>query len=373
MTQPQQDKRRASRVVVVLLSLALGAVWLIPGTAINENRLPVQFPEVSRSAVASAEFFRGVDAALVDRLPAKTSTVAAVGSLLVGAGLTSTGAVVVGDGGRPYFAGDFTGACANEDQVPGALRRVTELRQELAADGVGFLYAVPPDKSGTVRAQLGFWGGQLLACSDRIREQLQTASDDSGTGILTAYPEFGAAQSAGEELYIFGDSHWNWRGGALFSQVLLDRLAAEGRAPAGLFDPSAVVGTGEIEHTDDLFALMGQTRTEQIERLETRRPGVTTTVEDEAVRGFSVQRWESTGPAEFVPGRTLILHDSYLGYDASILAPYFESLTAVPLDVSDDPGKLAREGGYDLVIVQQVQRSFPTYLGAVEQSGWLRK
>lgn len=371
MTQPQHDKRRASRIAVVLLALALGAVWLIPGTAINENRPTVQFPEVTRDAVSSAEFFRDVDAALVDRLPAKSSTVAVVGSLLVGAGLTPTGAVVIGDGRRPYFAGDFTGACANEDQVPGALQRLTALRDELDAEGIGFLYAVAPDKSGTERAQLGFWGGQLLACSDRIKAQLQSAGD--GSGILTAYAQFGAAQDAGEELYIFGDSHWNSRGAALFSHILLDRLAADGRAPAGLFAPSAVVSTGEVEHTGDLFVLMGQTRTDQIERLETRRPGVTTSFEEESVSGFSVMHWESTGAAEFVPGRTLILHDSYWGYDVSILTPYFEDLTSVPLAVSDDPGQLARQGGYDLVIVQQVQRSFPAYLAAVEQADWLRQ
>ena len=373
MTEQPNDRRWASRLVVVLLSLALGAVWLIPGVAINENRQPAAFPVVSGSTLASAQFFRELDAALVDRLPAKTSTVAAVGSLLVGAGFTSSGAVFVGDGGRPYYAGDFTGACANEAGVPEALDRIAALRASLADEGIGFVWAVAPNKSDTERAALGVWGRQLLACSDSIKDLVQTASTDARSGVMTAYPQFAAAHAAGEELYMFGDSHWNWRGGALFTGILLDRLAAEGAAPAGLFEPEAVVGTGDIEHTDDLFALMGQTRTEPIEALETRRPGVTTSVEQEDVRGFVVQHWESTGAVGFVPGRTLLLHDSYFGYDASILAPYFEDLTSVSLDISDDPGAIAREGGYDLVIVQQVQRSFPIYLSVVERAGWLRR
>lgn len=361
--QAAPDRRIRSRVVVALFAVALASVWLVPGSAIKENRLLREFPVVEGPTIASGEAFRAIDGALDDHLPLKWRVIARVGSTLVGAGLTPAGAVFRGPGGEPFYTDDFNVACGRENEIPGLLEDVDSLAKRWAADGTELIYAIAPDKSSI--EDMGPLAPALLACSDRVRQRIEDAATRTGA-LLLGWDEFAARTAAGERLYIYGDSHWNWSGAAVFSQLVVDRLEP------GLFDASSLKGGDPVQHADDLFSLMGVERIEPLEPLTTVRPGVTTVRESENVNGAVVQHWSSqSAGAGLISGRTLLIGDSYSEYNSSILAPYFEDFTAVPFAFVDTPGSVLPGDGFDRVIIQQVQRSAFLVLDKVEAADWM--
>ena len=353
---------RAGRLLVAGFAVALASVWLIPGGPVNENRVLRDFPELTPGTVASAAAFAGIDGALVDHLPAKSVVVSGVSSALVGAGLSPVNTVFRGPSGEPFYAIDLNQPCAREAEIPGLLDRLSSLTDAWSARGTRLVYAIAPDKSSVERADLGPLGPSVLACSDRVRSLIQAAANDS---LLVAWDEFGSR----DDLYSYGDTHWNWAGSVEFARLLVNRIQP------GLFDDGAVHATGIQQHSDDLFTIMGAPRVEPIEELSTLRPGVHTEHEaDTTETNAPVQRWTSTstGPA-LIPGRTLVLTDSFFGYDVSVLPPYFEDLTAVPIPSGASPSTLALLDSYDLVIVQQVQRNALLFLENMETADWMAR
>jgi hypothetical protein len=355
------------RLLVLGVACLLGAAWLVPAGPLDENRTPAIVPPITLRSLASGSTFHAIDAALDDRIPAKSLVVSTLGGPLAALPLSPSPAVVRGDGGTLFFSGDFTGPCFNRLHD---LEELTQsLQEQLAQSGTRFLYAIPPDKSAVERDLLTGYSPGLFACSDRNQSAIEALADQPGSPFLVAWDEFAAHRDEG--LYLTGDSHWNSAGASLFAGLVIDRLARDGAAPGVTFAPNELVGEHR-DHTDDLYRLMGVTRTESTLRLESVRAGVATTHETELVLGFSVQRWMSTSAeASLVEGRTLILHDSFFAAEAPILAPYFADLTALPLDILDRPGALAAPDGYDLVLVMQVQRSVPTYIPAIAGQAWI--
>ncbi len=368
---PSRNERRRVKVVVASASILLGLTWAIPGHATDENRVLAGFPAISLHGVASGVVFRELDAALADHNPLKAPVVGAVSGALLSVGLSPSTSVFRAPGGEPFFAGDFNGACTNDLPKNRADQQIHDLQASLAQQKISFLYAVIPDKTTSERATLGPLGPSLLTCSSRNREYLTSAAREPGSPLLVAWPQFDSAVSAGERLYIYGDSHWSPAGGELYSKLLLARLVDDGAAGPNLLADLTTIPK-KVQHRDDLFLLMGQTRMEPVEMLSTVRPNVRTTYSSAIVRNQLVQHWHSSSPNEpLIPGRTLVLHDSSFEYNAEILAPFFADLTAVPLAVSDDPGALAKTGKYDRVILQQMQRSVPLYVDSLRSAKWI--
>lgn len=360
-------QNRGARILVIGISLALAAVWVIPGVTANENRAVREFPDPSRAGVLSAADFRAVDAALLDRLPAKGSVVAVLGAGLVGAGLSTTTGVFRGPGGEPFLGQDFVNSClpGRVDAADGLAR---DVRDALAQHGIRFVYAIAPDKSSIERDQLGPAADLLLTCSDAARVTLEAAAARPDSPLLVAWDELSADP---RRLYLYGDSHWNPDGGALFAELLIDRLGEEGIATSGVFERDDLAVIKEIAPDGDLFFIMGAHVPQPTTLLYSAREGVEVRGESDFHDGVYTQRWVSTGP-DLIPGRTLLLHDSYLAYNQDVLSPYFADLTALPLSSLNTPGALASLWGYDTVIVQQVQRSVPDYLDQIAAQNWIR-
>lgn len=355
-----------SRAIVAAFALLLGAAWLVPGEHVDENREEAAWPRPSRATIADASFFRDADLALADRLALKGVAVRATSSAIVALGLSPTPEVFRGPDGRPYYAGDFTAPCWTLPSLPGSLDGIRGLKDRLGASGTGFVYAIVPDKSSIDTDRVGWLSEQLRACSDPSREFWVEAASDEPM-ILTAWDEFEAASDAGDQLYRFTDSHWNYRGAALYSELLLQHLTELGVAPVGL-DPAAEMHeAGEVELVGDLFRLMGADSSETMTSFVVERPGVTTTLSEDG----GLQHWVSTSTsAPLIGGRTLILRDSMFYTNGALLAPYFADLTTIH---SKDAAAIGAtlESGYDLVIIQQVQRTVPAFFDQVVDAPWL--
>lgn len=348
----------SGRALVAGVAVALAAVWLIPQFRVDENRAPVEWPTPSVGSIDDASFFAEVNAVFSDRLPLKGTVVHRTADLVVSAGLSPRPAVVRGEGGMPFYSVDFTAPCGPTAGAAGAMPTIQALTERMNGSGTQFVYAIVPDRSMVMREQLGTHADALLRCADGVRAGWSAVDDPA---LFVAWDEFRSAHANGAQLYFDGDTHWNYHGAALFSELLLDRLAELQVAPPGLDLRSELRSAGPIEQPVDLFLLMGVDRRETTEELVIERTGVTTV--HEAIPGGD--RWTSTSSnasTRLIPGRTLVLTDSMFGYNDELLAPYFADLTAV------SSGGFAQSEislDYDLVIIQQVQRSVPQFLGAV--------
>jgi hypothetical protein len=114
---------------------------------------------------------------------------------------------------------------------------------------------------------------------------------------------------------------------------------------------------------------MGADSTETITNFVVERPGVTTTLDEDG----GLQHWVSTSTsAPLIGGRTLILRDSMFYTNGALLAPYFADLTTIHSKDAAAVGATL-ESGYDLVIIQQVQRTVPAFFDQVVDAPWLAK
>lgn len=361
------DNRGTSRALVAAIAVALAAVWLIPGERVPENRGFHFFPDVSRAGIASATDFRAIDAALLDKLGVRGTVVDVLGAGLVDAGLSPSSEVFRGPSGEPFVSTDFTYTCYARNQVEAVDTVSRYVEAVLAERGVDFLFAIAPDKSSIERDGLGPAADLIMTCADANKQTLQTFADAPDSPLLVGWKELSAAP---EPRYIFDDTHWTPQAAALYAGLIIDRLSTDAVAAPGLFDAGDVVERGTIAYQNDVLGLMGVDRPQSVPRLVSERDGVVTTRDAEKHDGVTTRRWVSTGPG-LIEGRTLILHDSFFEVNREVLAPYFADLTALPLSAITRPGTLATLDGYDHVIVLEVQRFVPSYIGDIPTAAWI--
>lgn len=367
MSTDPQPASRASRAIVIGFCAVLAAAWVVPGAPVDENRARTEFPAFSRAGLASASDFRVVDAALIDRLGLKGDVVGAVGSALLAANVSTSPQVFLGPQGDTFFAPDFSLACEQRPLIPDAVTRISAMRDTLQRRGIDFVYAIAPDRTSIERDSLGPLTGPLMRCSDAVRAELEAAAAQPGSPLLVGWDEVEAVPG---DRYIEGDTHWSGHAAVVFSRLLVDRLGADGVAEPGVFDPADVHPDVTVDYVGGLYALLGVDRSVPVTLYTTVRDGVTVRYENEEHDGAVSQRWTSTGPG-LIPGRTLILHDSFFYMEDSVLAPYFADLTSLPVTSLSTPGVLATLDGYDHVIVQQVQRTVPAFLDQIESADWI--
>jgi hypothetical protein len=91
--------------------------------------------------------------------------------------------------------------------------------------------------------------------------------------------------------------------------------------------------------------------------VEQRRSDVPVPVEVKYAR--AVFRITCTGSEPLLPGRTLVIYDSFFLIDTTLVAPYFQDTTWVHEgDMASHPELVNLLGPFDRVIVERVSRSF---------------
>jgi hypothetical protein len=215
-----------------------------------------------------------------------------------------------------------------------------------------------------MRDKLGWPGDALMTCADPIHQQSQARwGGDSSGPVLTLWPQFAAAERAEPgRLFQHGDSHWSFQGSIVFTREVLDRLVSRGTAPPQLRGAPGAVQLPDRHMEGDLYRLMGMPRSDKVANWAVRRAGVTvTTSAIPTPSGRDIRSRTVTAPpgTPLVPGRTLVVYDSFY-YNADLqMAPYFQQLTLLHWD---DFLPMARAGtlpGFDRVIFEAAQRSWP--------------
>lgn len=364
---------RWGKVMVGCLALVMVAPWGFGAARTDslENRRQEPFPTVTLGGVVDGTVFRQFDRALRDRLTLRTVVVQAVagGSRELAPTVNVSSKVVLGDDGTPFLAEDFTLPCKDRYDVAATDSVLRGLRNVGRPNGKSFLVAIAPDKSQVLRNRLGSRGDALLACSDRVRRPSERLwAGDPSAPVVTFWRQMDeAARAEPDRVYQPGDSHWTTQGALLFTRGLVDKLVADGVAPPTL--GGAVIGTRLPDRVidGDLYRLMGVQRTDTVPTWVVRRPGVTVTrkvVPSPSGRGMRTNVTTAPPGVALVPGRTLVIYDSFFDRVEPLMTPYFASLTAVHWG---DAYTMARNGTlppFDHLVVESSER------GWAERTSW---
>ncbi|MFY1635012.1 alginate O-acetyltransferase AlgX-related protein [Solwaraspora sp. WMMB335] len=375
LVEPAPAKARPGRRSLVGARLIVGtlAVLLLTPTMLSirggdeavENRVPVPFPEIAPATVLDTETYRQVDAALRDRLTLRRFVIKAVGKAgYDGLGYSFNTNAYIGEDRTPFLADDFTKPCNTPFDAAAVDARLRSLEQTARQAGKDVLFVIAPDKSSVLRHKLGPMADALMVCADPVREQSQARWGDDPTGpVVTLWPQFAAAERAEPgRVWQHGDSHWSYQGAMMFTREVIDRLVARGEAPEQLRGAPGAEQRPDRSLEGDLYRLMGIPRKEKVANWVVRREGVTvdtSTLPTVTGRGLRTRTTSAPAGTPMVPGRTLVVYDSFFYVAELQMAPYFAEMSALHWD---DFLPMAREGripDFDRVIFQSVQRSWP--------------
>lgn len=368
----EQPPGRRSLTAARLLTVALAALLLAPtlmsirggGDAV-ENRSSIPFPELNTDTAADTDTYRQFDAAFRDRLTLRRKVVRAIGRTGYDRlGYSFNSRVYVGEDRVPFFTEDFIKPCGTPFDPTTVDQRIRAFEQTAQRSGKDVLFVVAPDKSSVLRDKLGWAADALMSCADPVREQTQARWGDDHLGpVVTLWPQFAAAEAAEPgRVWQAGDSHWSYQGAMMFTREVLDRLVVRGEAPEQLRGAPGAQERADQRLPGDLYPLLGFTREDEVAYWVVRREGVT--VETSAIptdMGRTQRTHTTVAPAgtPMVPGRTLVVYDSFFYLAEAQLTPYFTEMTTLHWD---DFRPMARDGQlpeFDRIIFQTVQRSWP--------------
>ncbi len=262
--------------------------------------------------------------------------------------------VVVGSGGWLYISQDWRVAC----QDAGNDRRVAEAASALVSalerGGRRAVVVVGPDKSTVVRSPLPATGVPDRACGDAARARAWSALSRS-RGFLDLRPALASASRGTLPTYWRKDTHWTPTGGAVFARALAERLdPALGRRVA--------LRPGTYSRDGDLARDLGLPSGETVRGAQLVNPYVTGVDEGYWLVGMPqaalVSRTVVQPGGRVVPGRTVVLGDSFTGTAYASLRPLFEEgVYFHPGYGRDDLGPvLAQLVNADTVVVEVVER-----------------
>ena len=238
-----------------------------------------------------------------------------------------------------------------------ALRREAA---KFAAAGQVFRFVGVPDKHAIYPEQLAA-NPFPPACSETgraaIRETIAALGPQAVDGWTVLDDARAAATRPTDEtsLYFRQDSHWTPRGATAAIGALVRSID-----PA-LWNDADVVETGTVSESMDLPRLMGIRRNERVTNVRIR-PGVKLSQQDvpvpvEIQNARSVFRVTASGDRPTLPGRTLVIYDSFFGIDVDLVAPFFADTTWVHVgDALHHPELAGLLGPFDTVIFDRVER-----------------
>jgi alginate O-acetyltransferase complex protein AlgJ len=217
--------------ILFVVFITIPAVVMISGNqegiSYEENRRLAEPPKLQPSLHSIQTFPAQFEAYFNDHFGLRSSLVKLYSNILVNFFRQSPKwLVVIGKKGWLFFAGDnelaaFMGYHPNPPETYHRWKQVLEDRQNwLAAQGIQYLFVVPPNKSMVYQEFL----------PDRIQEKEQTSTLEKFNTILASAPEFKGtvdlravllAAKEKELVYHKSDTHWNLAGGyAAYSAII---------------------------------------------------------------------------------------------------------------------------------------------------------
>jgi hypothetical protein len=354
--------RRFDRLVLAAFVVGLLLPGLVLATgrrpAAIENRPLLTAPPLSAASLLDGSLTPKLDAFLTDNIYFRPYAIRVRGELEWATGGTGTTAVVRGRDGWLFLGDGLDPVCRySVDQV---LAGLDQLSAAFAANGQDFHFFAVPDKQSIYPENLTT-GLRPTACVEQDRPALRVGLAQLGPQAIDGWSAIGAAKASAPKwtpqssLYFLTDSHWTPTGATAAIRALIDAV------DPGLWADKDVVRSGTSEFSTDLARLMGIVRKERVNGVVIRSAMAVSSENLAALPGLeqAVFHDTATGPEPTVPGRTLIVYDSFLGKYPSLVAPFFADTTWIHIDdVIRHPELAAKLGRFDHVIFARVERFF---------------
>ena len=263
-----------------------------------------------------------------------------------------------GRNGQPFTVQEFLMACGRYD-ARAVHASLEELTSGLPADA--FVVYLAPDKSSIRRAALGSRAPALLDCADDVRAATESVWPTTSGTVAPLRPSVAAVESASPgSTYPYGDSHWTARGARVWVRDLVLRYERQGLLPAGTWARARIEQGPKALFTSTLLASIGVKHSERIATEKVVRAGVTTTTASSPGLGnptLDIRSTSATG-APLVPGRTVLVRDSFVWRALPSLQPFFSRLTVVHWAEFDRMVRTGTLPTADRYVFESVQRGW---------------
>lgn len=218
-----------------------------------------------------------------------------------------------GSEGWLFLDAEFEHACDSRGNRQTLLRWGKVLR-EIRASGRPAVMIVPPAKGSVYPEFLpDEYPNEHCALQGKDRFWRLLAQEGPENHVIELRSELvRLKEHAGDGLFQQKDSHWSTLGAFTLLRAALDAIGDGVR-----FDTAEIVDLGEVRYRGDLTGLTG--RAERDERME-----------------YGIERAPG---APRVPGRTLVICDSFAGEWIYLLRPYFEHISAMSISGGNDATK----------------------------------
>ena len=358
---PPGPWRLLDRLVVAgfAAALVLPAALLVAGVhaAQVENRAPRTLPALSIAGLADMTWPAGVDGFLTDHLWPRPYAIRLRGEVYWLSGGTGNPDVIRGVDDWLFIREELQPPCprAPAQQVAALERAAAAFGQR----GIEFRFVLVPDKHTIYPEKLPTSNPFPPSCVDTNRAELDLAMAPL-EGVMidpTAALQAARAAPATSEVFYDEDTHWTPMGAAITVGELVRSFGS------GLWSAEDVQVSGRTRRVLDTPALLGLPRVavtpKVVIRPEVVQRWVDVALPVAAGNTREIFRITSTGSGRLLPGRTLIVYDSYFAIDQQMVAPYFADSTWVHYaDMQAHPELAPLLGPFDRVIVERVVRGF---------------
>ena len=265
--------------------------------------------------------------------------------------------VIEGRGGVAFIVDAFSEACNPHIQTGLLVNQMKLLSQVIAKSGREFRLVVSPDKSSILRDFLPV-NFALKNCFDSYNRDFWEKLERGGiSGFVNLHSELlNARVKRREILFRSRDTHWDSAGAAMAAKTVVNSLVPD------TWEDNLFKFSGLVELSGDLDALTGKTIIDTAPTYTLVRRDVIQVASDaiDQIDQSPNRRIQHTSKSSFlIPGRTLILGDSFSEAAAPFFLSYFEDVTLMRLSEfsSDKFITLIRKANN--VLFWSVERSFP--------------
>jgi hypothetical protein len=229
-----------------------------------------------------------------------------------------TGGVGIGADGWLFHPDSWVPMCGNVD-VTAAAARMRRLSDAFAAAGKRVALVIAPDKGGVYADHLGPLETSFDCAEERRAELRAALAADPPAGFIDVWAATAGLRATTDELlYPPHDSHWTTFTAVRIAELIVNEFQE------GAWDESCVRFAGTHSRGGDLANMMDVPRTEVVKKYEVDRQGVTVSSLESGTRAIHEYATEATGDADILPGRVLVIHDSYGNWFKEPLANHIE-------------------------------------------------
>ncbi|MCH2133838.1 MAG: hypothetical protein MK116_08820 [Phycisphaerales bacterium] len=320
-----------------------------------EARTLLGWPEWNWDTAWEQHTYAATSAALEDRIPLRT-TLVGFRSRLARAGLIPNpfDKVVFGQGDWLYVATSFDPHCPEPERVAIA-DRLDTVATLLADHGIELVIAMVPNKASIHQDGIPDWIRTEHDAAQVATSDMRSRLRDQGTWFLDLFPSMRAKQQSQPDvpLYYPTDTHWTIDGGSVFIEMLVNHLQP------GLYNDSEIMLVQEVPANLDLDRLSGSSEQRLLRYYQAVRPGTDVVTETPGTTIPSTITTKTGNDERLIPGRTLLIRDSFWDHVVAVGREYFAELVSVHANDAMDVMALATEmARADTVIFETGERKF---------------